>query len=165
MLSVTHFIVSLLLIQLMSLDRNDAFVALVFGVFIDVDHLFGLKAYTDARGFSALFDIDSLMNPGGQWKSLFHSPMAVGMVAPLSVGFRLAVPLLFWGVHLAMDFAEDNLLGLMSASEAVLAAVAACGFISLRYAKHLETGLVSTLVEYFIREFRALRHMFRPAAF
>ncbi len=163
MLSITHLVVSLLLIQLMNLDRNDAFVALVFGVFIDVDHLFGLKEYTQTRGFAALFDIDSLMNPGGQWKSLFHSPMAVGMVAPLSVGFRLAVPLLFWGVHLTMDFAEDNLLGLMSAPEAVLAAIAAFGFVSLRYARYLEVGKASSLIEYFRSELRDLRGVFRPS--
>lgn len=158
-------VVSLLLIQLMNLDRNDAFVALVFGVFIDVDHLFGLKEYAETRGFAALFDIDSLMNPGGQWKSLFHSPMAVGMVAPMSVGSKLAVPLLFWGIHLAMDFAEDNLLGLMSAPEAVLAVVAMCGFVSLRYAKCLELGRVSTLIGYFRNEFQGLRHILRPAVY
>ena len=163
MLSITHLVVSLFLIQLMNLDRNDAFVALVFGVFIDVDHLFGLKEYAETRGFSALFDVDSLMNPGGQWKSLFHSPIAVGMVVPMSVGSRLAVPLLFWGAHLAMDFAEDSLLGLMSAPEAVLAVIAACGFVSLRYAKHLEQGHVSTLIGYFRTEFLGLRGIFRPS--
>jgi hypothetical protein len=163
MISITHLVVSLLLIQLMNLDRNDAFVALVFGVFIDIDHLFGLREYAETRGFAALFDIDSLMNPGGQWKSLFHSPMAVGMVAPMSVGSRLAVPLLFWGVHLTMDFAEDNILGLLSAPEAVLAVIAACGFVSLRYAKYLEAGSASTLMEYFRREVRSFRNMMRPS--
>src|SRR4030066_378891 len=50
MLALTHIVASLLLIQLMTLDRNDAFVALLFGVFIDLDHLFGLKNYAESVG-------------------------------------------------------------------------------------------------------------------
>ena len=34
MLAITHLVVSLLLIQVLMLDRNDSFVALTFGVFI-----------------------------------------------------------------------------------------------------------------------------------
>jgi hypothetical protein len=163
MLSITHLVVSLLLIQLLNLDRNDAFIALVFGVFIDLDHLFGLKQYTEARGIAALLDFDSLMNPGGQWKSMFHSPVAVGVVAPLSVGSRLAIPILFWGVHLAMDFAEDTFLGLFSAPEAMLLALAGIALVSMRYAKCLESGTTTGILGYLRSEASSIRGAFGPS--
>src|SRR5512137_378254 len=120
MLSITHIVVSLLLIQLMSLDKNDAFVALLFGVFIDLDHLFGLKNYAQAHGVMSLFNFDNLTNPGGHWKSLMHNPVAIAVVGPLSFVSRLAIPLIFWGMHIGMDFVQENLLGVFSEAEAML---------------------------------------------
>lgn len=160
MLSITHLAVSFLLIQLLNLDRNDAFIALVFGVFIDLDHLFGLKEYTDARGVAALLDFESLINPGGQWKSLFHNPVAIGVIAPMSVGSRLAIPVLFWGVHMLMDFAEDSLLGLFSAPEALLAALAGLALVSMRYARITESGGARGVATYLRRELTAVRGLF-----
>ncbi len=161
MLSITHLVVSLFMIQLLTLDRNDAFLALVFGVFIDLDHLFGLKQYTDARGIAALLDFDSLMDPGGQWKSMFHSPIAVGIVAPLSVGYRLAIPFLFWGVHLLMDYAEDTFLGLFSTTEAMLLGVAGLALFSIRYARYTESCSASSLLDYVRAEVSGLGGLFR----
>ncbi len=121
MLSITHIVVTLFLTQLMSLDRNDAFIAMLFGVGIDVDHLFGLAKYTESNGLTAVFDLHRLMSPGGQWKSLLHAPIAAAVVMPLSFAFRLAVPFVFWGVHLLMDFVEQTYLGNFSGIEAALA--------------------------------------------
>ncbi|MEW5747178.1 MAG: hypothetical protein AB1793_00100 [Candidatus Thermoplasmatota archaeon] len=139
MLAVTHLVVSLLLISLLNLDRNDSFVALLFGVFIDVDHLFGLKGYVDVHGVGGVLDIDALMSADGQWKSLLHSPVAALVVGPVASASRLALPLLFWGVHISMDYAEDTFLGLFSAAEAVLlcasvTALVLLAFISFRVA-------------------------------
>lgn len=100
MLAITHLVVSLFLIQLLTLDRNDAFIALMFGVFIDLDHILGIEGYVRSKGLSAIFDFHSLMNPGGQWKSLLHNPVVLGVVGPLSVGWRFAVPpALLGGAH------------------------------------------------------------------
>lgn len=148
---------------MLNLDRNDAFIALVFGVFVDLDHLFGLRQYTEARGITALLDFDSLMNPGGQWKSMFHSPLAVGIIAPLSFGSRLAIPMLFWGVHLLMDFAQDTFLGLFSAPEAMLLVLAGLALVSIRYAKSLEAETARGLLAYVRSELSGLRSIFRPS--
>ncbi|MGD9962917.1 MAG: hypothetical protein AB7S97_03350 [Thermoplasmata archaeon] len=133
MLAVTHLVVSLALIQILTLDRNDAFVALMFGVFIDVDHLFGLKDYMDARGVAAVLDFDSLMHADGQWKSMLHSPIAVMVVGPVATASRLALPLVFWGVHITMDFAEDAYLGLFSAFEMALLAGSATALLVIGF--------------------------------
>ena len=121
-MAVTHLVVSLLLIHILTLDRSDAYVALMFGVFIDVDHLFGLKGYIDAHGVGGVLDFDSLINADGPWKSMLHSPIAVMIVGPVATASRLALPLVFWGIHITMDYAEDTFLGLFSIGEMALLA-------------------------------------------
>jgi hypothetical protein len=136
MLAVTHLIVSLLLIQFLTLDRNDSFVALLFGVFIDVDHLFGLRDYVAANGVSSVFDLGSLMNADGQWKSFLHSPMAAVAVGPIASASRLGLPLLFWGVHISMDYFEDAVLGLFSAWEFALLGLSSSVLLLLAFRSH-----------------------------
>jgi len=160
MLSITHIVVSLLLIQVLMLDRNDAFVALLFGVFIDLDHLFGLKDYTQANGLRSLFDFDHLVNPGGHWKSLLHSPIAVAVVAPLSVASRLAVPLVFWGAHVCMDLIQDMFLGKFSQVEAMLLVFSSFALAALRYTMFLEANHHGTLTQYFGNEYGEIRRIF-----
>lgn len=159
MLAVTHIIVSLLLIQLLTLDRNDAFIALMFGVFIDLDHLFGLKGYVQSNGVSGLFDFHSLMNPGGQWKSLLHNPVALAVVGPLSIGWRWAIPFLFWAVHIGMDYAEENLLGNFSTAEGVLIAAAGIALVSIRFREFSEVT-PGTAMQYLRYELSTLRASF-----
>jgi hypothetical protein len=161
MIALTHLVVSLLLIQLLSLDRNDAFVALMFGVLIDLDHLMGLGDYVKANGISAIFDFHDLMNPGGHWKSLFHNPVAIAVVGPLSVTSRLAVPLLFWGVHMTMDFVQEKYLGALSSPEGVFLALATFALIAVRYANYLQSYSSGTLWQYLRVELRELRSSIR----
>jgi hypothetical protein len=164
MIAITHLVVSLLLIELMHLDRNDAFIALVFGVFIDLDHLFGLRDYVHANGVVAMFQFDNLVNPGGQWKSLMHSPVAVMIVGPLSVASRLAIPLIFWGVHLLMDAVQEGFLGVFSSQEALLLFLSAAGVLTLRYARCIVSGKASTIREYLKLEVGTMKALPRTHA-
>lgn len=133
MLAVTHLFVSLLLIQFLSLDRNESFIALLFGFGIDLDHLMGLRDYVAVNGLSGLTDTGLLMDPGGQWKSMLHAPVAAFVVGSVSVASRLAFPALFWFVHIAMDHLEDSFLGLFSAAEMVLLACSAGVLMIMRW--------------------------------
>ena len=159
MLSFTHIVVSLLLIQILTLDKNDAFVALLFGVFIDLDHLFGLKNYAQAHGVMSLFNLDNLANPGGHWKSLMHNPVALAVVGPLSIASRLAIPLIFWGIHVAMDFVQENILGVFSEAEAMLLVFSAFALVTIRYAKFVESGHFGSIFEYFRAEWTGVKHL------
>jgi hypothetical protein len=163
MLSITHLVVSLLLIQILMLDRNDAFVALVFGVFIDLDHLFGLREYAQANGIRSLFDLQNMINPGGHWKSMLHSPIAIAVISPLSIASRLMVPLLFWGVHISMDIIEESLLGNFSTIEAMLFAVVGLALVTIRYGKYLESYASGTFSHYVRMELDGLRGVLRPS--
>lgn len=162
MLAITHLVVTLLLIQIIVLDRNDAFVALLFGVLIDLDHLMGLKDYTDAHGLRALMNWDTLVDPGGHWKSMLHNPVAIAIIGPLSVVSRLAIPLIFWGVHLMMDLAQEAFLGQFSDVEAMLLFFATLGVVTLRFSKYLETHHDGSVIEYLRAEWRMLRGLPEP---
>ncbi len=156
MLAITHVVVSVLLIHLLTLDRNDAFVALLFGVFIDLDHLLGLGGYVQSKGVVGLFDTHSLMNPGGQWKSMLHNPISLGVVAPISVGWRFAIPLLFWGVHLSMDWAEENVLGNFSVAEMLLVLMAGTLLVAIRFSKFTgEDSSIGGFIRHELAELRA----------
>ena len=157
MLALTHLIVTLLLIQIFLLDRNDAFVALVFGCFIDLDHLMGLREYTQTNGLSGVFDLDHLMNPGGHWKSVMHNPIALAIVAPLAFASRMAIPLVFWGLHISMDMVQEGFLGQFSQAEAMLAFFSFALLVTLRYSKYIESGREGTLVQYIRSEVPRIR--------
>lgn len=159
MLSVTHIVISLLLIQVLMLDRNDAFVALLFGVFIDLDHLFGLKEYAQANGIASLLNMDTIVDPGGQWKSMMHNPVAIAVVGPLSIVSRLAIPLIFWGVHLAMDAVQNAYLGTFSQGEAMLIVFSAFALITLRYTRFVESGHHGGIMRYLVVERKGLRKL------
>ncbi|MCU0859784.1 MAG: hypothetical protein MUE55_04295 [Thermoplasmata archaeon] len=121
------------MIQLLSLDRNESFIALLFGFGIDLDHLFGLRDYVAVNGLSGLTDTGLLMDPGGQWKSMLHAPVAAFVVGSVSLASRLAFPALFWFVHIAMDQLEDSFLGLFSIVEMVLMVSSAGILVLLRW--------------------------------
>lgn len=148
MIALTHLVVSLLIIELLHLDRNDAFVALVFGVFIDLDHLFGLRDYVHANGYRAIFDFHDMASPGGHWKSLMHSPIGVMVIGPVSIASRLAIPLVFWATHILMDIVQEQVLGVLSYTEGVFLFLAAAGLVTLRYSRCIASGKASTLTEY-----------------
>lgn len=161
MLATTHLIASLLLIQLMSLDRNDAFVALIFGVFIDVDHFFGLREYISSNGISSLANIQDLMHPEGQWKSLLHSPVAAVVVGQASVASRLAIPFIFWGTHLVMDYVQETFLGVFSTVEMAFFCSVIAALLLLRYRAFRVENPEGSVGAYFSFELALIRRMSR----
>jgi len=123
MLAIAHLLVVMLIIRQLDLDRNEAMVGMLFGVFIDLDHFLGIPNYVNAHGVNGLTNTESLLNSGIQWKSTLHSPIAIMIVAPASMAFRFAVPLSFWGVHILMDAFQIEYLGVASVVEIVFIAL------------------------------------------
>jgi len=114
---ITHLLVVLLMIHLLHLDKNEAFVALLFGVLIDIDHIFGIPEFVRTNGIFNITNKEMLLSAPIQWKSAFHSPMAILIVAPSSASFRFTLPLLAWGIHIAMDAIQIEFLGVASLVE------------------------------------------------
>jgi hypothetical protein len=163
MLAITHLIVSLLLIQVLLLDKNDAFVALLFGFAIDADHLIGLHKYVGIHGLAGVTDISSLMHPEGQWRSMLHNPIAAAVVGPLSVVSRAAIPIVFWGLHLLMD-SVAGAIGDFSVLEAAILAFAAIALLAIRYGEYLKAASKTDFVAYAFSEIRQLRISVSPGS-
>jgi len=157
MIALAHLLVVLVLIKLFRLDRTEAFAALLFGVFIDLDHIFGMVDFVKAQGVTGALDLEAALSSDIQWKSLLHNPIAAMIIAPASVGFRNAVPLLAWGLHLAMDWVQIEVLGVLSAPEMVLIA-ALVGALVLMEKRDLDSSTGRT------NSYPAVvGHMFRQA--
>lgn len=87
----------------MNLNKDEWFIAITFGVLIDADHLFAAPRYISDNGLAAILRPSWDDASGLPWKSLFHDPIGVFIVAPLSIGWRFLLPLVFWGMHVAAD--------------------------------------------------------------
>lgn len=133
MLTPTHIAVVVLVAMLLRLDKNEWFIAVLFGIVIDVDHLFALPRYVSANGWSAVLNQSWDDSSGLPWKSWFHYPMAAIVVGHLSLGWRFALPLAFWSIHLGMDGLQQVLGDLNMAVESAMLLGASAGIVFLTY--------------------------------
>ncbi|MEM4276121.1 MAG: hypothetical protein QXQ13_01355 [Thermoplasmata archaeon] len=133
MLTTTHLAVAVLLGMLMNLDRDEWFVALTFGLFLDIDHLFAAPRYVSDNGWGALLAPTWEDGSGLPWKSAFHHPEGAFIVGYLSVGWRLCIPLLFWGSHLALDELQLATLDHSAIVESAVLAAALGGILWVGY--------------------------------
>lgn len=133
MLTPTHIVVVILVAMLLRLDRNEWFVAVMFGIVIDVDHLFALPRYVSANGWSAVLNQSWDDGSGLPWKSWFHYPLTAIVVGHLSLGWRFALPIAFWSLHLGMDGLQQILGDLNTVLESALLLGSAAGIVFLTY--------------------------------
>jgi hypothetical protein len=106
MLTTTHLAVAVLAGMLLRLNRDEWFLAIMFGVVVDADHLFAVPRYVEANGWGAILRQTWDDGSGLPWRSWFHHPMSAIVVGHLSEGWRYLVPLPFWAVHLGMDWLQ-----------------------------------------------------------
>jgi hypothetical protein len=123
MLAVTHLFIALLLIRAFNLDRNTAFMTLLFGVFIDLDHIFGMIDFVTREGLGNALNLNAALTSDVQWKSLLHSPEGILFVGPVALITRMLVPLLAWGLHILLDYVQIYYLGICSPLEILLMAL------------------------------------------
>jgi hypothetical protein len=105
----------------------------MFGVFIDGDHLFAAQRYISDNGYAAILSPTWDDGSGHTWKSLLHYPVGFFVVAPLAIGWRFMVPLLFWSVHLGMDYLQIEVVKYSTPMETVVFAVACTGILFVQY--------------------------------
>jgi len=149
-LTVTHLAAVLLIGFLLNLDWNEWFVALLFGIAIDIDHLFAVPGYVDRNGLGAILRPTWDDGSGAVWRSVLHEPMGAFLVIPLAVGWRFMLPLVFWSTHLLIDYAQAATLSHSALVESLfLGTVCAClfglGYYRWRVSE-ASTGLVPFLV-------------------
>jgi len=125
--------VSVLIGLLLSLNRDEWFIALTFGVLLDADHLFAAPRYISDNGLAAILRPTWEDGSGLPWKSLLHYPIGFFVVAPLSIGWRYLLPLLFWGVHVGIDEFQSATLEHTTAIESVLFVSTCLGIFAIKY--------------------------------
>jgi hypothetical protein len=132
-LTTTHLAAVILLGLLLDLDWNEWFVALLFGVALDIDHLFAAPGYIGRNGFGAILAPTWDDGSGAVWRSFLHYPMGVFIVMPLAMGWRLMVPLVFWVSHLSIDHLQNATLAHSALVESVFLLFVCSGIFALGY--------------------------------
>ncbi len=160
MLMMTHLVITLLIIHILRLDENEAFIALTFGVLIDLDHLFGYYSYLSIEGASGAVSPDQMLASEVQWKSMLHSTVALFVVAPLSLLFRYMIPLVVWGVHISMDYVQEAYLGITSMTEMALLAAGMVLMVHIRFRDFRNVEPAGSAGEFALWEAKSIVGMF-----
>jgi len=92
----THILATTLGVQAMELHGRDAALAYAFGVGVDVDHVVKAPFYLRAVGLRD--------KRGYYWRSSLQEPVALLWIVPLSIFLGTVVPLVFFAIHIAMDY-------------------------------------------------------------
>lgn len=142
MLTPTHLTVVILAAMLLRLNRDEWVVVLLFGVVVDADHLFAVPRYVSDNGWAALLRQTWDDGSGLPWKSWFHYPHAAIVVGYLSLGWRLALPLAFWALHVGMDGLQLMLADWNVVVESAILLGSVAGIVALGYSRwSLLTGM------------------------
>lgn len=93
---VTHFLATTLGVQALGLQGQDKILAYTFGMAVDIDHAVKAPFYLRAVGLRD--------KRGYYWRSSLQEPVALLWIIPLSLFLGSLVPVLFFLIHVAMDY-------------------------------------------------------------
>jgi hypothetical protein len=133
MLTTTHILAVVLIGLFLNLNKDEWFIALTFGVAIDLDHVLAAPRYISDNGLAAILRPSWDDGSGLPWRSLMHYPVAAFVVVPLSIGWRYFVPLLFWSTHLGIDYIQSATLAYSAPVEIVFMTACTVGIVFLVY--------------------------------
>lgn len=94
---ISHLLATTLGVQALGLRGREAVLAYAFGVAVDIDHVIKAPFYLRTVGMRN--------EKGYYWRSSLQEPVAFLWIVPLCLFLGTAVPALFFGIHLAMDYA------------------------------------------------------------
>lgn len=107
MMVQSHFLAAVLLGLIISRWRaftpRDWALALGFSVAIDLDHVLQFPAYLATHGTAGLTPA-TMLHWGHAWQGIMHSPWALVLVVPITVYYKSALPVVFWGLHMVQDY-------------------------------------------------------------
>ncbi len=92
----THALATMLGVQVLDLHGRDRALAVAFGMGVDVDHAVKAPFYLRAVGLRD--------KRGYYWRSSLQEPVALVWIVPLSLFLGTVVPLVFFAIHVAMDY-------------------------------------------------------------
>jgi hypothetical protein len=149
-----------LLCMAMNLNRHERFVALLFGVFIDFDHLLAVPRYLADNSLSSMM-VFGFEDPSGlPWKSVLHRPVGAFIVLPMAIGWRFMIPAAFWCVHMLMDIFRQTSAMYSITLEASVFVIVCAMIVVMDYLGVTRTRDVQTVREYSEDVGRRLRTVF-----
>ena len=93
----THILVTTVGVQALGLTGQEAVLAYAFGVAIDIDHVVKAPFYLKFAGLKE-------KKMGYYWRSSLQEPVGFLWIIPLSIYLGTFVPVLFYAMHLALDY-------------------------------------------------------------
>ena len=93
---VTHVLATTLGVRALKLTGSEAVLAYVFGCGVDIDHAIKAPLYLKAIG--------ARRQLGYYWRSSLQEPVALLWIVPLCFLLGTWVPVLFFLIHVAMDY-------------------------------------------------------------
>lgn len=120
------------------LDRNEWFIGLLFGIALDMDHLFAAPRYVTSNGWAAILRPTWDDGSGLVWRSLLHEPVGAFVVMPLAVGWRFMLPLLFWSAHVGIDYVQNATLAYSVVVEAAVFSATIASIVWILYRRWSE---------------------------
>jgi hypothetical protein len=94
---LTHVLVTTAGVQALHLTGKERLLAYAFGCAVDVDHIIKAPYYLKAVGLKE-------KKLGYYWRSSLQEPVALLWILPLCLALGTAVPILFFTMHVAMDY-------------------------------------------------------------
>jgi hypothetical protein len=103
---LTHTLVTTVGVRYLHLSGNEALLAYIFGVVIDLDHFIKIPLYLKKHNFKIR---DILQKPFPKekqynWRTSLQEPVALLWIIPLSIFLKTPVPVIFFALHLLLDY-------------------------------------------------------------
>lgn len=96
---IAHIFLTLILVDIMNLTGLNLGLAFLFGVLVDIDHLFKIPSYLKKYGFKFV--------KGHHFRTFIQEPIILIVLIPLCFIFKNYVPILFFVAHLVLDYVME----------------------------------------------------------
>lgn len=93
---LTHIFSVIVLGKLLHLTSPEWILAFIFGVALDIDHLFKLPLFLKLKNFKEQRHL--------HWRTPLQEPISYLWIIPLSIVIGSYVPVLFFTLHLLLDY-------------------------------------------------------------
>ncbi len=103
---VSHTLLTTIGVQVLNLHGWEIVLAFLFGVVIDIDHIFKVPAYCKKHKFK-IKDIFKKKIPREKqyhWRTFLQEPISLLWIIPLSIIINSIIPIVFFLGHVLLDY-------------------------------------------------------------
>jgi len=93
---ISHTLVTTAGVQILHLQGYEFYLAYIFGVLIDFDHILKAQLYFSKNKFNK--------EKHYHWRTSLQEPVALLWIIPLSIFINSMVPIIFFTSHLLLDY-------------------------------------------------------------